>query len=187
MELSLHSWNPKFRFLTFFSKFLIAIGWLTIHMPSMGMVSVDGSWSEKYNRLRGKSGETEKITINVGFVDLGHIDLLVHESFMRASTPIAPTSSGRRFATSSPLTRMPSSNRSSGIPLNSAYDAIAPKSCRQRRVAGSEGCSRQAAHPGRRACDNRRRRHARTPACNNRINHRPWRSSRQQSNQGSAL
>jgi hypothetical protein len=30
-------------------------------------------------RLRDKSGETEKITINVGFVDLGHIDLLVHE------------------------------------------------------------------------------------------------------------
>ena len=30
-------------------------------------------------RLRDKPGETEKITINVGFVDLGHIDLLVHE------------------------------------------------------------------------------------------------------------
>ena len=33
------------------------------------------------HRLRDKPGETEKITINVGFVDLGHIDLLVHESF----------------------------------------------------------------------------------------------------------
>jgi Arc/MetJ-type ribon-helix-helix transcriptional regulator len=33
------------------------------------------------HRLRDKSGETEKITINVGFVDLGHIDLLVREGF----------------------------------------------------------------------------------------------------------
>ena len=33
------------------------------------------------HRLRDKPGETEKITINVGFVDLGHIDLLVREGF----------------------------------------------------------------------------------------------------------
>ena len=26
-------------------------------------------------RLRDKTGETEKITINLGYVDLGHIDL----------------------------------------------------------------------------------------------------------------
>jgi Arc/MetJ-type ribon-helix-helix transcriptional regulator len=32
-------------------------------------------------RLRDKPSGTEKITINVGFVDLGHIDLLVHEGF----------------------------------------------------------------------------------------------------------
>jgi Arc/MetJ-type ribon-helix-helix transcriptional regulator len=32
-------------------------------------------------RLRDKPSGTEKITINVGFVDLGHIDLLVHEDF----------------------------------------------------------------------------------------------------------
>ena len=32
-------------------------------------------------RLRDKAGETEKITINLGFVDLGRIDLLVREGF----------------------------------------------------------------------------------------------------------
>ncbi len=31
--------------------------------------------------LRSKAGETEKITINLGFVDLGQIDLLVQEGF----------------------------------------------------------------------------------------------------------
>lgn len=33
------------------------------------------------HRLRDKPGDTEKITINLGYVDLGHIDLLVHEGF----------------------------------------------------------------------------------------------------------
>jgi hypothetical protein len=31
--------------------------------------------------LRDKAGETEKITINLGYGDLGHIDLLVQEGF----------------------------------------------------------------------------------------------------------
>ncbi|KAF2989411.1 CopG family transcriptional regulator [Methylocystis sp. MJC1] len=33
------------------------------------------------HRLRERTSESEKITINVGYVDLGHIDLLVHEGF----------------------------------------------------------------------------------------------------------
>ena len=32
-------------------------------------------------QLRDKGGETEKITINLGYVDLGRIDLLVQEGF----------------------------------------------------------------------------------------------------------
>ena len=32
-------------------------------------------------RLSDKAGDTEKITINLGFVDLGHIDLLVQDGF----------------------------------------------------------------------------------------------------------
>ena len=31
--------------------------------------------------FREKSGETEKITVNVGYVDLGRVDLLVQEGF----------------------------------------------------------------------------------------------------------
>ena len=46
--------------------------------------------------------DSEKLTINMGFVDLGHIDLLVRE----ASIPIAPTSSERRSALSSIVTPM---------------------------------------------------------------------------------
>ena len=42
-------------------------------------------------RLRDKTGETEKITINLGFVDLGHIDLLVAEGFYSNRTDFIRT------------------------------------------------------------------------------------------------
>jgi hypothetical protein len=47
-----------------------------IHVPSMQM---ELGWAEmaKIHELRASSGETEKITINPGYVDLGHIDLMV--------------------------------------------------------------------------------------------------------------
>jgi hypothetical protein len=48
------------------------------------------------HRLRERQSESEKITINVGFVDLGHVDL---------STRTEPTSSARRSAISSRPTR----------------------------------------------------------------------------------
>ena len=44
--------------------------------------------------------DSEKITINLGYVDLGHIDLMVEEG----SIPIAPTSSEQPSATSSTST-----------------------------------------------------------------------------------
>lgn len=33
------------------------------------------------HELRPKSGDSEKITINLGYVDLGHIDLMVQDGF----------------------------------------------------------------------------------------------------------
>ncbi len=43
------------------------------------------------HELRGKSAETEKITINLGFVDLGHIDLMVQEGFYTNRTDFIRT------------------------------------------------------------------------------------------------
>src|SRR5687768_13444764 len=37
--------------------------------------------SEKVLQIRGRVPDTEKITINLGYVDLGRIDLLVQEGF----------------------------------------------------------------------------------------------------------
>jgi Arc/MetJ-type ribon-helix-helix transcriptional regulator len=52
------------------------------------------------HRLRDKpAGETEKITINVGFVDLGHIDLLVHEGFYSNRTDFIRTAIRNQLTT----------------------------------------------------------------------------------------
>src|SRR3712207_9538701 len=41
--------------------------------------------------LRPKAAESEKITINLGYVDLGHIDLLVREGFYSNRTDFIRT------------------------------------------------------------------------------------------------
>jgi Arc/MetJ-type ribon-helix-helix transcriptional regulator len=50
-------------------------------------------------RLREKAGETEKITINLGYVDLGHIDLLVHEGFYSNRTDFIRTAIRNQLST----------------------------------------------------------------------------------------
>jgi Arc/MetJ-type ribon-helix-helix transcriptional regulator len=41
--------------------------------------------------LRPKAADSEKITVNLGYVDLGHIDLLVHEGFYSNRTDLIRT------------------------------------------------------------------------------------------------
>ena len=50
-------------------------------------------WSDgcQYQELRPKPPESEKITINLGYVDLGHIDLLVEEGFFSNRTDFIRT------------------------------------------------------------------------------------------------
>ena len=43
------------------------------------------------HELRAKSGETEKITVNLGYVDLGHVDLMVQEGFYSNRTDFIRT------------------------------------------------------------------------------------------------
>ena len=46
---------------------------------------------DNVHELRPKGGDTEKITINLGYVDLGHIDLLVQEGFYSNRTDFIRT------------------------------------------------------------------------------------------------
>jgi Arc/MetJ-type ribon-helix-helix transcriptional regulator len=50
-------------------------------------------------RLRERAGDSEKITINLGYVDLGHIDLLVQEGFYSNRTDFIRTAIRNQLAT----------------------------------------------------------------------------------------
>ncbi len=54
--------------------------------------------SGEIHRLRDKAAESEKITINLGFVDLGHIDLLVREGFYSNRTDFIRTAIRNQLA-----------------------------------------------------------------------------------------
>ena len=56
-----------------------------------------GGW-QRIHKLRDRQGDSEKITINLGFVDLGHIDLLVREGFYSNRTDFIRTAIRNQLA-----------------------------------------------------------------------------------------
>jgi hypothetical protein len=44
-------------------------------------VHADGKKPSNVHELKPKQPEAEKITINLGYVDLGHVDLMVQDGF----------------------------------------------------------------------------------------------------------
>src|SRR6266478_3689001 len=56
-----------------------------------GWLLEDGGMAENIHQLRPRSGDSEKITINVGYIDLGHIDLMVQEGFYSNRTDFIRT------------------------------------------------------------------------------------------------
>jgi Arc/MetJ-type ribon-helix-helix transcriptional regulator len=57
--------------------------------------------SAKVHQLREKGGDSEKITINLGYVDLGRIDLMVREGFYSSRTDFIRTAIRNQLATQS--------------------------------------------------------------------------------------
>jgi Arc/MetJ-type ribon-helix-helix transcriptional regulator len=47
--------------------------------------------ADKVHELRPKAADTEKITINLGYIDLGHIDLMVQDGFYSNRTDFIRT------------------------------------------------------------------------------------------------
>src|SRR4029077_109460 len=60
---------------------------------------MEGGMTADIHRLHDRAGDTEKITINLGFVDLGHIDLLVREGFYSNRTDFIRTAIRTRLET----------------------------------------------------------------------------------------
>ncbi|NMM76666.1 CopG family transcriptional regulator [Acidovorax sp. SRB_14] len=55
--------------------------------------------------VRGKVAESEKVTVNLGFVDLGHIDLLVAEGFYSNRTDFIRTAIRNQLSTQADAVR----------------------------------------------------------------------------------
>src|SRR4026208_830097 len=52
---------------------------------------MEDAMAAEIHRLRDKAGETEKITVNLGYVDLGRVDLVVQEGFYSNRTDFIRT------------------------------------------------------------------------------------------------
>ena len=63
---------------------------VAIHVPSVWM-AMGTTMAGNVHELRPRTGDTEKITINLGYVDLGHIDLMVQEGFYSNRTDFIRT------------------------------------------------------------------------------------------------
>ncbi|MDB5762640.1 MAG: putative transcriptional regulator, CopG/Arc/MetJ family [Herminiimonas sp.] len=64
------------------------------------------------HEIRAKIGETEKITINLGLVDLGQIDLLVQEGFYSNRTDLIRTAIRNQLTTHAEVVRQTVARRS---------------------------------------------------------------------------
>jgi Arc/MetJ-type ribon-helix-helix transcriptional regulator len=62
------------------------------------MADEDRPMAGKRQELTTKSAETEKITVNLGYIDLGHIDLLVDEGFYSHRTDFIRTAIRNQLA-----------------------------------------------------------------------------------------
>ena len=102
--------------------------------------------------LRPKTAsESEKITINIGYVDLGHIDLLVRDGFYANRTDFIRTSIRNQVERHAEATRQSVSRRSLDLGL---------RHYQPRRAGGSARSTAAARHPGARACHDSSGRHA---------------------------
>ena len=61
-------------------------------------IHMDGMTSSKVLEPRPRAGETEKMTVNVGVVDLGHVDLLVQEGFYSNRSDLVRTALRNQLA-----------------------------------------------------------------------------------------
>jgi Arc/MetJ-type ribon-helix-helix transcriptional regulator len=62
----------------------------------------DGSVTDNVRQLRERLPDSEKITINLGYVDLGRIDLLVQEGFYSNRTDFIRTAIRNQLTTHAP-------------------------------------------------------------------------------------
>ena len=129
------------------------------------------------HRLRDRPGESEKITINLGFVDLGHIDLLVREGFYSNRTDFIRTAIRNQLASHADAVKQSIARRTLELGLRRFGRE-------ELETVRAEGGRLNIQVLGLATIDDDV-----TPElalCDNRIHHRPRRAPRQQGRQGRA-
>ena len=105
----------------------------------------------KFIGCETRRARSEKITINVGYVDLGHIDLLVREGFYSNRTDFIRTAIRNQLATHADAAKQ-------AIVRNTLELGLRQYS--RDDLEAVTGGRNQAPRKSARACDHRRRRHA---------------------------
>lgn len=72
---------------------------------------------DNIHELRSRPSDTEKITINLGYVDLGHIDLMVREGFYSNRTDFIRTAIRNQLERHSEVTRQSVARKSLDLGL----------------------------------------------------------------------
>ena len=85
----------------------------------------------KIHELRPRPADSEKITINLGFVDLGHVDLLVRDGFYANRTDFIRTAIRNQLERHADATRQSVSRRTLQLGL-SHYTTADLEAARQR-------------------------------------------------------
>jgi Arc/MetJ-type ribon-helix-helix transcriptional regulator len=73
--------------------------------------------ADNVRELRPKAPETEKITINLGFVDLGHVDLMVQEGFYSNRTDFIRTAIRNQLERHADIVRQSTARKSLDLGL----------------------------------------------------------------------
>jgi Arc/MetJ-type ribon-helix-helix transcriptional regulator len=73
--------------------------------------------ADNVHELRPKAADSEKITINLGYVDLGHIDLLVQEGFYSNRTDLIRTAIRNQIERHADVTRQSAARKSLDLGL----------------------------------------------------------------------
>ena len=123
----------------------------------------------------GRAGDSEKITINLGYVDLGHIDLMVQEGFYSNRTDFIRTAIRNQLDRHGEAAKQSVARKGLELGLRH-YTPPGPR--------GRAGRRRDAAYPGAGARQHRRGRHARARQGHHRLGDRAGGASRQPGGQG---
>src|SRR5258705_7947092 len=85
----------------------------SIYHPT-GWQKTGAVMTDSVRELRPRTPDTEKITVNLGYVDLGHVDLMVEEGFYSNRTDFIRTAIRNQLERHADVVKQSTSRKKSG-------------------------------------------------------------------------